>query len=164
MAMTISGGSEAKKTGDDYRAEEREHRAAAQESFDRCDTDGFVSQWAHGLNAQLARAKAGIADAGGVATFKGLYVIATGERARAKKIDGKFGPCWAFVGADGQFTGKFLPCGPRSRKQKAEGFEERDEVAPATAVFKGEGRGLSGTCWVAVVRTDGGFLGAEGSK
>ena len=43
------------------RAEAAEARAEAAASFERVDTDGFVSQWASGINAQLADAKAGTA-------------------------------------------------------------------------------------------------------
>ena len=57
-----------------------EHRAKADaadkrvsESIARSDTDGFLSQWAGGLTAQLERRRAEIAEAGDVATFTGLY-------------------------------------------------------------------------------------------
>lgn len=33
-------------TGDQFREQARGRSQAAEESFDRCDTDGFLSQWA----------------------------------------------------------------------------------------------------------------------
>ena len=51
--------------GDKLRAEAAEHERNAAESFERCDTDGWASQAASGLNAQLNRRLATIADNGG---------------------------------------------------------------------------------------------------
>jgi hypothetical protein len=148
----------------------REEAAAVdrrvQESWERSDTDGFLSQWAGNLTAQLARAKADLLEAGGVATFPGLYDRVTGVRVRARLVD---------VPAYGAYNGEtvskwvvldsrdnavhWVPAfkrGPRSKLFQL-GFEERDETAPAQAVMKGRGRGLSGTAWVATVRTDRGI-------
>lgn len=56
-------------TAAEHRAKARQHDQDAADSFDRCDTDGFVSQACSGLNAQLERARAALAEAGGVASF-----------------------------------------------------------------------------------------------
>jgi hypothetical protein len=56
-------------TASQHRATAARHDADAAASFERCDTDGFLSQWASGINAQVARANAAIADNGGLATF-----------------------------------------------------------------------------------------------
>jgi hypothetical protein len=143
----------------DLRQKAAECERKREESFQRCDTDGFLTQWAHGLSAQKYRAQAEIEEAGGVSTFRGLYRRSDGKRVAAKLIAGKFGPCWAFCDSEGSFTGRFIGDSkgtPRSRLYK-EGFEVREETAPAKAIITGEGRGLSGTAWVAVIRTDGGF-------
>ncbi|MFC7593570.1 hypothetical protein ACFQYP_65080 [Nonomuraea antimicrobica] len=42
---------------------------AAYDSFERCGTDGALSQWAHSQNAQEARLQATITEADGVALF-----------------------------------------------------------------------------------------------
>jgi hypothetical protein len=145
-----------------------EHFRSAEESFDRCDTDGFLTQWAHGLNGRLEKRKAELARNGGMATFRGLYDRETGERVAAKLIEGRYGYCWAFCDADGNFTGRFLGDSkgtPRSRMYR-EGFESRTEDAPANAVLQGAkgATGLSGahTVGVVVYRTDGGY--PEGAK
>lgn len=71
-------------TAKEYRkmAEDAEQQSA--DSFERCDTDGFLSQWASGLTAQKYRLQANIEDNGGAAWFVGLY--AGSERVPAKQI------------------------------------------------------------------------------
>lgn len=139
------------------KAAEAERRAA--ESFERCDTDGFLTQWAHGMTAQLELAKARILEAGGVSEFTGLY---EGERrVRAKLITYRCRhsfcdkSSWLLddVEAD-KFGRKFIPDGPRSRIQKRLGLCERREIAPAYAFMNGRGTGLSGSAWVQIARKD----------
>lgn len=155
-----------KKTADEYRAEAAAHEAAREESFQRCDTDGFLTQWAHGKTAELARAKAKLAEAGGTSEFPGLFRRDTGERVRAKLVSWK---CrytyrtkwaWSFRHEDGSVdrSKRLLPDTRTTRgKLWKQGFEVRMETAPAAAKMDGEGTGLSGTCWVAVYRTDDGY-------
>lgn len=129
----------------------------AQESFNRCDTDGFLSQWAHGLNAELERTRAMIADEGGILPFPCL--MQDDRRVDAKLIPGKFGEVWILSDEEeDRFGRKFVPFegqGNRSRVQKALGLHEGSEDAPAAARLYGKGSGLSGRAWVIVFRTDG---------
>lgn len=143
------------------RAGARAAISAREESFERCDTDGFLTQWAHGLTAQERNAQAEILEHGGMAEFVGLFVKATGERVPAKVIATKWGSRWMVCDATtGRATGVFYPTGDNSRKLKAAGLEERKEWAPAVAKLVGRGTGLSGSAWVATLRTDGGWPGA----
>ena len=80
-----------------------------QESIDRCDTDGFVSQWALSLNAQLHRTQAQIEANGGVWEFETLADAETGELVNCKEITGQYGPCFAILDSEGKFTGEFVP-------------------------------------------------------
>lgn len=57
----------------------REHLRKEQESFDRCDTDGFLSQFCHTLSAQQERMKAELAKANGKSVFPVLVDAVTGE-------------------------------------------------------------------------------------
>lgn len=118
------------------------------ESVKRSVTDGFLSQSVAQLVAREHLAKAKIIENGGVATFPGLYIRATGERANAKLIKGKFGLCWAFCDANGDFTGQFLSdCRTTKGNLWKNGFEVRDETAKAGVTTKG---------WdVVIFRTDG---------
>ncbi len=145
-------------TAAELRAEAKAHADEARASFERCDTDGFLSQWASDLNAQLARRKAEILESGGVAEFPGLFNEA-GERIRAKLIDGRYGLCWALCDGNDKFTGSFVPFSGtgRSRKQKAMGLHEAQETVPAYARIVGVGTGLSGRCWVETIRDDEGY-------
>lgn len=151
------------------REEAKACEANVHESRERCDTDGFLSQWASGITAQLKRAQAELLDAGKTATFPGLYRRRDGARIRAKLINAQYGWCWAFCDAQGVFTRRFLP-DTRTRRAKLwrEGFEVRDEQAPAWARISGSGHGLSGctSCYIDVYRTDGGYpdnaISAEG--
>ena len=62
-----------------------EHDRKAAESFERCDTDGFVTQAAHGINARLERLQDKIDKAGGTASFAGLF-DAEDNRVKAKLV------------------------------------------------------------------------------
>lgn len=123
----------------------------ANESFERCDTDGFVSQWAAGINSDVCRAKARIASKGGLDVFTGLYSGNT--RVRAKIVDGRFGAVWLIDECDQRLTGgrTFIPAGARSKVQLALGLSERAELAPANVCTAGSGRGLAGATSVRVV-------------
>lgn len=142
-------------TAADLRAKANAADAEAAASFERCDTDGFLSQWASGVTAAKNRMEADLLDAGGISTFPGLF-NADGERIKAKLIDGKYGLIWAVMDASGDFTGTFIKAfksGPRS-KMAAMGLTEADETAPAKVIMAG------GACYTSVrpitIRTDGG--------
>jgi len=132
-----------------------EHFEAAEESFRRSDTDGFLSQWAHGLEGRRLHAQASIEENGGMSAFPALL---EGEReVNAKIIDGKFGPVWLLADSEeARFGRRFIPVGERSRVQRELGLHEGEVDAPAKAVIRGGGRGLAGaaSCHVVIVRTD----------
>jgi hypothetical protein len=137
----------------------REARQRSQDSFDRCDTDGFLSQWASDISAELYEREAQIRRDGGQAEFWGLFSLATGERLPAKIIQGRFGSCWL-----NQRTHQFFPHLPVRKSTLAKrGVEERREMAAARAVISGSGKGLSGcaNARVITIRTDGGYPGAR---
>lgn len=129
-----------------------------QESWERSDTDGFLTQWALDLGAQKLRAQAEIVANGGMGTFIGLYE--GDRRVIAKRIQQpRYGAPWLtdtkwFLSDDEfeKFGRRYIPVGDRSRIQKQLGLCERQELDLAEAVIEGSGRGLSGNAWVAVVR------------
>lgn len=136
---------------------------AAADSFDRCDTDGFLSQWANGITARMKRLQADIEDAGGVYEFAALFDAETGDRVPAKLIPGRYGTCWALCDVAGQFTGQFIGAFPaRESTMLRKGYREGAEMAPAKAVIEGSGYGLSGcaSAYVRAKRLDGGYPGA----
>ena len=132
----------------------RECEERSRESFDRCDTDGFLSQWASDISARKYRLQATIERNGGLSDFWGLYV---GDRRVAAKIIGtQYGVCWLLRDDEADHYGRrFIPTGKRSRIQKRLGLSERKESAPAAATIKGSGTGLAGaaSCYVSTYRT-----------
>lgn len=143
------------ETAEQLRQKAQEFRERAAESFHRCDTDGFLSQWASGISAQEMNLQADIIENGGKDCFNGLYDV-DGKRVPAKMIDGQFGMVWILrEDASIRFGRKFIPVSyeGRSRVQKALGLTEKKEWAPARACIKGRGHGLSGTAWACTERT-----------
>ena len=167
--MALVHDKDAKMTAEEYRDKANECEAAREESFQRCDTDGFLSQWASGMTSQLARAKEQLAEDGWLSDFQGLYFIKTGERAAAKPIKTKYGWRWAFVDKFDRFievtlydgrtachvAKMFLPYRPkRAMTLGRYGLCEFTERVPANARLASNGTGLSGNCWVEVYRED----------
>lgn len=142
-------------TAEEHKTLAAKHIQAAQDSFDRCDTDGFLSQWANGITGNLHQAKARLAANGGKSVFKGLY--AGDRRLEARITETKFGMVWIVSQEEVARVGrKFIPLcgGGKSRIQKQLGLSECLEWDFATAQILGKGRGLSGSAWVAVLRKD----------
>lgn len=133
-------------TAADYRNLANSQRSSAVESFDRCDTDGFLSQWAHNINSDLNNTKAEILENDGKSDFVGLYE--GDRRVKAREITTKFGRSWllhedevALIALRGK---PFLPTGKTSRIHNQLGLQERKELAPAWCKITAHGTGLSG--------------------
>ena len=138
----------------------------AQDSFDRCDTDGFLSQWASGMTGRLHRAKAEIAEQGGKAEFPALFDLA-GNLVAAKLVETRYGMSLGILpddSPDGSFVSWFSPSRARSDKtaranNARKGYYVGSVMAPANARTAGSGTGMSGclSVYVQTYRTDGGF-------
>lgn len=61
------------------REKAEEWRRREEESFQRCDTDGCVTQWCNAISARDADRAAELADNGNLAVFKVLIDSSTGE-------------------------------------------------------------------------------------
>ncbi len=135
-----------------------------EESFERCDNDGFLTQWAHGLTAQKHQVAAELASNGGFDLFPGLFDRKTGARVPAIQVHGEWGCYWRLCDPK---TGRFLhgresiipdtrgPTGGVARR----GFVVLGEWARAEAVVRSIGTGLSGRAWACAERTDNGYPG-----
>lgn len=132
------------KTASDYREMAKQSLKARADSFDRCDTDGFVSQYCDGLNAELNNRQADILERGGQWEFQGLYDGS--RRLKAKLINTKFGYAWLLHEDEEKLYGrKFIPCGQNSRVQKKLGLCELKETDEAWAKLDGgNATGFSG--------------------
>jgi len=148
-------------TGDSLRESAARHERNARESFERCDTDGFVSQWASGLNAERDRLAASIADAGGVADFPALFDL-DGNLVAAKLINGRYGMVWGILASDDPDSEvvEWVTAFPaRESTMTRKGYREGTVMASAAAKLAGGGRGTAGAANVRAIkyRTDGGF-------
>lgn len=152
------------KTADDFRAEAAAHRQEAADSFERCDTDGFLSQWASGINARLADAKARIAESGGKASFERVILERTDGTPveDARVVNTRYGTKWRVDSTD-----EWLPYMPARESTLAKrGYRETAEEAVMDAVaitWSPPGaRGLSGATSVSIVVFPDGKPKSEG--
>lgn len=106
---------------------EEKSKAAAkrrQESIERSDTDGFMSQWASGVASQKELLEAELAENNGFSTFHVLFDL-EGNIVPARQIEGKYGPTWAEYedphNMYSKFTGKFIneSKSPKRKTQEA---------------------------------------------
>lgn len=149
--VTCPGCLHSTKTAAEYRAEATAADQRAHDSFDRCDTDGCVSQWVDGLVAQQARANARIADNDGLAEFPALFDL-EGNWVPARLIEGQYGPSWMLLDADGRRTGQYVNAFPKRRATIAnKGYLEGRAMWPATAKFAGRGKGIGSLTSVRIV-------------
>lgn len=124
------------ETAQQYREAAAKNFDRAQESFERCDTDGFLSQWASDLNGRTNLLKAEVIENGGKATFVGLYEGS--RRVAAKEIQTNYGTTWILSDEEAsKFGRKFVPIGSKSRIQKQLGLTERDEEDSAWVTTTG---------------------------
>ena len=143
-------------TAAEHRAKAADSERRRHESEERSDTDGFLSQWAHGITGRMEQRNAEIADAGGIVTFyKEQLLDLENNPVAAKLIQGKYGLCWALEDEAGKFTGTFISAHPkREATMHKKGYQETRMliVAEAEAYIAGSGTGLSGaaSCSVAI--------------
>lgn len=142
------------------------HDAAKQASYERSDTDGYITQWAHGVMSHEARLQAQVDGDGGVAPFPALFDL-DGNLVPAKLIDGQYGLVWG-VFEDATCRGRVTEWVNRSNADKAatrnknmakKGYSEGTVMAPAKVVLGGGGTGLAGAMNVMalVMRADDGY-------
>ena len=154
------------QTPETLRAEAAAAEQAAHDSFERCDTDGFLTQWAHGLTAREKRAQARIAENGGKAEFPALFTL-DGTPVPARLVTTRYGTKFAVFATAADAAAHGAPVvawinpfvKPATLAKK--GYVVQQVLAPAKATLRGApgARGLAGatTVQVVVVRTDGGF-------
>lgn len=122
-------------------------RKREQESFERSDTDGFLSQWAMSMSARKADLQIEILKNGGHAQFLVLVdkddnVVSTEMVSFKNKYTFSYDTFWK-VDKD-RYGRRWIPIGRRSRIQKQLGLREDHRWFPAYAAIAGSGTGLSG--------------------
>lgn len=132
--------------------------AEREASFQRCDTDGFLSQWANGLVGERERLQVEILRNGGNALF---LALARGDEIVSEHRVDRSVPgaewatreVWVLPPAWRPVLGRtVIPTGERSRIQKQLGLREVRVWRPAVAKIVGRGHGLSGSAWVEAVK------------
>ena len=88
-AATFAG-----KTAEEWRAEAARCRKASADSFDRCDTDGALSQWASDTMAHRYDACAEVAENGGTMEVCAVFLL-DGTLASVDYREGQYG--WYFL-------------------------------------------------------------------
>lgn len=154
-------------TAAEHRAQAAKNFDAAAESFERSDTDGFLSQWANNLAGTRHLLEAELAEKNGKSEFLALFDL-EGNPVPAKLISTRYGTAWLLLASDD-------PCGdtkgivgnPTARKPERraatlarKGYRVGFVNARArVGTIGGNGTGLSGAVSVqySILRADGGY-------
>jgi hypothetical protein len=134
----------------DYRTAAATSYTAAAESFDRCDTDGFVSQWAHNLTGDENRLKAELAENGGKTVTTALFLL-DGRIASTHSAQGDYGTYWVLNDVAAAVVGKRFVSTSNAAKAKTrkannakKGITVGSVSVDGYATIVGSGKGLSG--------------------
>jgi hypothetical protein len=132
----------AKEEADRLRAEAREQDRKAYDSFESCDTDGFLSQWAAGRMSALKHLEADLVEMGGKAEFAGLFDL-DGNLVPAVRVDGRWGASsWKLLNERGRCAGWFNESQAKTQERrlaahKAKGYYVGRVRVPARAELVG---------------------------
>jgi hypothetical protein len=137
-------------TATDLRAEAAAAHQRSADSFDRCDTDGFLSQWALDLTGRKLSAEADLLDAGGLVEVPALFDL-DGNVASTHLHHGQYGYSWVLDDAHANAAGRrFInrPTALKSARRRAtlrgKGFTEGTVSVRGYVTITGSGTGLSG--------------------
>jgi hypothetical protein len=146
-------------TAEDCRAEARRCRERSAESWERSDTDGFLSQKANDVNAQVYEIQADLIERGGVAIFPALFDLEGNQVPAIRELNQYDNWSWRLLDPDAPNTRRTLgwfhesnarkPGAARSNDAK-KGFYVGRAMAPAEASTNGN----RSTFWATVVKID----------
>lgn len=151
MSDTVKISKEDQERAASLRQQAADSRKRAAESWERSDTDGFVSQWASNITADELIMKAELIEAGGVYERSVLFDL-EGNLVLAKEVETQFGWSWGIMDPDnprGRFLGWFNPSKARN-EETARRNNARKGYYVGRAMIKGyvkiyaSGTGLSG--------------------
>lgn len=134
----------------ELRAEAQRADQAAADSFERSDTDGFLSQWASSITARKLRAQAELAEAGGLTETSALFNL-DGTVASTHQGEGQWGPYWVLNDAAAERYGKRFYSPSRARSMatrrannRRKGFTVGRVSVRGYVTITGSGTGMSG--------------------
>ncbi len=123
-------------TAEWHREQAAQCRRRSAESFERCDTDGFLSQWASDVTARRHELDALVAEQDGTYLFRGLRLEQLdGTPVDARVVDTRYGLRWRVDATD-----EWLPVAPKREATLAKrGYREVrvEERHPAITVWCG---------------------------
>lgn len=137
-------------TAAEWTAMAQDSRRRSAESFDRCDTDGFLSQWAQDSMARMYDSLAKLAEDGGTAEFVVLADAEGNEIDGARQVESKFGGwSWVYTNAEGRtvWFNESNHSNPAvaQKRNLAKGHQMITVRKPAVAMF---GKGMmAGVVW-----------------
>lgn len=143
-------------TATEHREVAAAHEKEAAASFERCDTDGFLSQWASGITASKHRAEADLADNDGLIECLALFDT-EGNVVSTHQGFGQYGEYWVLNDEAAEKYGKrfFSPSeaqkpGVAYARDRAKGFVFGYVSVRGYVTVKGGGTGLGGALGVFV--------------
>lgn len=138
-------------TPDELRAHARESYKRREESWERSDTDGFLSQWASDMTGRKYNAMADLKENGGMVEVRALFDAETGEVASTHSDWGQWGPYWVLNDKATEKYGKRFfseskanTSAKRHATHKAKGFTIGRIKVKGYVTIAGSGTGLSG--------------------
>lgn len=145
-------------TAADHRAKAAEAHQRSADSFDRCDTDGSVSQFANDLTGREHTAWAQLIDNGGTIEVPALFDAETGEIASTHQGFGDWGSYWVLRDAAAVKFGKrfwtaskAIKGSTRHRNDAKRGFVLGTVRVEGYVKIAGSGTGFSGLMSCSVV-------------
>lgn len=149
----------ARAKAEELRALARKKEQDSRDSFDRCDTDGALSQWAHERSADKYRLEASIVENGGMWTFPALFDL-EGNLVPAREVYGPHGSFWSLLDEGGNRTGATFRESQaqnddrRIANDRKKGYYVGTVLAPARAALRG---GNITSVAAVIERADGGW-------
>ena len=123
------------RTAEQWREEARRCRQESYDSFERCDTDGFLSQWANDTMASRYSYCADVAENGGVLAQPALFK--DGELvAEARNVKGRFGYTWVFDDENGNPVWLNESKAQKAEKRRQTFMQKHEGFTVGWAVFE----------------------------
>lgn len=106
-------------TADEWRKRASRSFKNASDSWDRSDTDGFLSQWAGNVMGGKYIALAGIAEDGGTIVISALFDL-NGKFVPARLVDTAYGCSWGLIDSEDpeRFSGWFNPSNAKNESRR----------------------------------------------
>jgi len=134
-------------TAEQWRAKSKEQAQQRQESWERSDTDGFMSQWASGVSAVENELKAVLAERGAWTLAPAVFDL-LGNLVPAQRVQGDYGMRWQLLNNFGNVAwtqgknGYFNPSQARAVRRRIDtdaknGFYEGWVKVPAVVDIRG---------------------------